>query len=126
MWQYENVTRKEFEKVKDTVEEIMQSLCAEKYDIRLPYEDKTTTVTADDTAQWTSHRSVYRYDDEFFRIGEVLFNNKPFIVIEFGTHDDLLKNTMEDAEPFPFDLAYTDLVNEVKWSLGIEPYPDDR
>ena len=30
---------------------------------------------------------------------------------------------MEDAAPFPYDLADDELLNEVKYSLGIEAYP---
>ena len=43
MWWYENVTRVDFEAVKDTIEQIMFRLGASKYEIRLPYEVKTTS-----------------------------------------------------------------------------------
>ncbi len=50
---------------------------------------------------------------------------KPFLVIECGTYDGLMKNIMGDADPFPYDLTEDELLNEVKYSLGIEPYPKD-
>jgi len=52
----------------------------------------------------------------------VLFSQKPFIVIEFGFLDDFVNNTTEDAEPFPYDLTYEEIVKEVRYSMGIEPY----
>lgn len=50
---------------------------------------------------------------------------KPFIVIECGDLDELMNNIMDDAEPFPYDLSYEELCDEVKYSLGIEPYPQE-
>lgn len=47
------------------------------------------------------------------------FSDKPFIVIECGTYDELVNDVMEDAEPFPYDLTEDKLLNEVKYSLGI-------
>ncbi len=60
-----------------------------------------------------------------YTVDEVCFSDRPFIVIECGTYDELMKNIMEDADPFPFDLSEDELLNEVKCSLGIEPYPKD-
>lgn len=37
------------------------------------------------------------------------------------TYNDLINNTMEDADPFPYDLSDDELENEVKCSLGIAP-----
>lgn len=108
MWRYDNVTREEFEKRKARVREIMCELGAEALNIELPYACK---------------RPVFKLNDEYFRVDELLFSKKPFIVIEFGTYDELLKNIMEDAEPFPYDLSDNELKNEVSYSLGIKPYP---
>ena len=47
MWWYENVTRVDFEVVKDMIEQIMFRLGASKYEIRLPYEVKTTNYSDD-------------------------------------------------------------------------------
>ena len=51
------------------------------------------------------------------------FPDKPFIVIECGTYDELINNIMDDLDPFPYDLTEAELLKEVKYSLGIEPYP---
>ena len=53
------------------------------------------------------------------------FPNKPFIVIECGTYDELINNVMDEADPFPYDLTEAELLKEVKYSLGIEPYPEN-
>ena len=125
MWWYENVTRVDFEAVKDTIEQIMFRLGASKYEIRLPYEVKTTNYSDDFEETHHSVRSVFTYKGLFFRVDEVLFSQKPFIVIERGDLDELMNNIMDDAEPFPYDLSYEELCDEVKYSLGIEPYPQE-
>ena len=86
MWWYEDVSRADFEAVKDMIEQIMLQLGASKYEIRLTYEVKTTSCS-----------------DDF----------------------ELMNNIMDDAEPFPYDLSYEELCDEVKYSLGIEPYPQE-
>ena len=37
------------------------------------------------------------------------------------TYNDLINNTMEDADPFPYNLSDDELENEVKCSLGLAP-----
>lgn len=52
-----------------------------------------------------------------------MFENKPFIVIEFAdTVDEVMKNIMEDSDPFPYDLSDIDKIKEIKYALGIELY----
>ena len=125
MWWYENVTRVDFEAGKDSIEHILLRLGASKYEIRLPYEVKTTSYLDDFEETHRSERSVFTYKGLFFRVDEVFFSQKPFIVIECGDLDELMNNIMEDAEPFPYDLSYEELCDEVKYSLGIEPYPQE-
>ena len=36
-----------------------------------------------------------------------------------------MKNCMEDADPFPYDLSEEELMNEVKYTLEIDPYPEN-
>ena len=123
MWFYTNVTREEFEKVKDRIQEIMVGLGARESDITLPYQQKTTSVSTSGIDTCISDRPVFRFRNQYCRVDEVLYPEKPFIVIEFGLEEDVLRDTMEDAEPFPYDLSDDELVNEVKYSLDIEPYP---
>ena len=123
MWVYDNVSRNEFEKRKDYVEQTMCEFGAVILNIDLPYKQETTSCAESSQETCYSQRPVYKFNNEYFRVDEVLFMEKPFIVIEFGTYDDLIRNTMEDANPFPYDLSDNEIKNEVKYSLGIEPYP---
>ena len=123
MWFYKNVTREVFEKKKDFVEEVMLELGADVYEIELPYEQKTVSYSGDHIETFCSHRKIYTYKDEFYRVDEVLFAAKPFIVLECGTLEELLNNIMEDADPFPYDLPDEEIINEVKYSMRIEAYP---
>lgn len=104
MWIYDSVSLLEFENRKDFVERVMRDLGCEPVQI--------------------SERMVYRFNDEFYRVDEVLFPEKPFIVLEYAdTLDKVMKNIMEDCDPFPYDLSDADITKEVRYSLGIEPYP---
>ncbi|MCI5668359.1 MAG: hypothetical protein MR291_06305 [Oscillospiraceae bacterium] len=123
MWFYDNVTREEFEKKKDLVEKTILELGAKEYEIDLQYAQKTTSYVGVQKETYYSQRRIFSFKDDFFRVDEVLFNDKPYIVLECGTLQQLINNTMEDADPFPYDLSDEEIKNEVKYSLGIEEYP---
>lgn len=124
MWFYKNVSRAEFEKRKDFVEQIMRELGCEATELELQYENKITSYVNDYTEVWSSKRPTYKFKNVFYRVSEVLFPEKPFIVLEYGeTTDEAIRNITEDCEPFPYDLSDDETVKEVKYSLGIEPYP---
>ena len=82
-----------------------------------------TSYSGDFQETYYSQRPIFQFNHEYFRVNEFLCKEKPFIVIECGTYDELIKNSMEDAEPFPYDLSNDKIKKEVKYSLGIEPYP---
>lgn len=73
----------------------------------------------------SSVRPTFEYNGQYYRVDEVCFSDKPFIVIEYRTYDELMNNAMEDAEPFPYNLTEEELLNEVKYSLGIEVCPGE-
>lgn len=126
MWPYHNVSREEFENKKDAVDKILRDLGCEVIYMELPYEQKTTSYGAGFKFKetWTSRRPVYQYEGRYYRIDEVLFDKKPFIVLETaGTMEEVMEYRMEDADPFPYDLSEEELVKEMKYSLRIEPYP---
>ena len=126
MWKYTDITRDEFERIKDHIEEIMVAHGAVAQEIDLPYSQTATTVQKDsDVIVRKSHRKVYKYKDLYYRIDEVCFDKKPFIVAEIGTQDELMKNTMEDATPFPWDLSEEEMEDEVSFFLGEKPYPTE-
>ncbi len=123
MWNYKNVTRLEFEQIKDKIEKFIVMLGGIKLTIDLPYMQISRSYFGGNTIKNISTRPVFKYQGEYYRVDEVCFPEKPFIVIEGGSFDDVMNNTMEDIDPFPYDLTDDELFNEVKMSLGIEPYP---
>ena len=125
MWDYSCITRKEFEEVKDKIEEFIVLIGGLKILVDLPYEQKTTSIFEGKVTVNISTRPVFKYNELYYRVGEVCFSKKPFIVIECGTYEELMNNIMEDMDPFPYDLSDAELLNEVKYSLGIEPYPEN-
>ena len=126
MWKYTCVTRQQFEAIKDKIEEFIVLLGGNKVDVDLPYEQKTTSISKNNKIVYISKRPIFEYSQQYYRVGEVCFPDNPFIVIECGTYDELIKNIMEDMEPFPYGLSDDELLNEVKYSLGIKPYPKDN
>ena len=126
MWIYESITRQEFESIKDIVEKYIVMLGGNKVSIQLPYEQRTRSYIGNDFVENISTRPVFEYMGGYYRVDEVCFPGKPFIVIECGTYDELINNTMDEADPFPYDLTEEELMKEVKCSLGIEPYPDNN
>lgn len=113
MWKYKDITREEFEKRKDFVEQILTKLGAET--INDSCMNKVSCIGQDFSDSIISNRTIYQYKNEYFRVGEVLFSNKPFIVIEWTEGlEYALNNIMEDTEPFPYDLSDGEIFREVK------------
>lgn len=123
MWKYKNVTRKEFERVKDRVEELLTECGAEKTDIVLPYERKTAGCSDDNAIEQISLRRPYKYGNLYYRIDEIRFPEKPFIVFECGSYDELIHCIMEDTDPFTYDLSDEELRLEIQVALGLRTYP---
>lgn len=125
MWNYACVTKKEFESVKDKIEKFIVLLGGMEVSVDLPYEQKTISLFGSNAMVNISTRPVFKYNELYYRVDEVCFPEKPFVVIECGTYDELMNNVMDDADPFPYDLTDDELLNEVKYSLEIEPYPEN-
>lgn len=125
MWSYACVTRKEFESAKDKIEKFIVLLGGIEVSVDLPYEQKTTSFFESNAIANISTRPVFKYNERYYRVDEVCFAEKPFIVIECGTYDELMNNVMDEADPFPYDLTDDEALEEVKYSLGIEPYPEN-
>lgn len=127
MWSYNAVSREDFEERKDFVGQIMMELGCEAVEFELPYEQKTTSCANGYEETWRSERPIYKFKNGFYRIDEILFSEKPFIVLEYAeTAEEVKKNIMEDLEPFPYDLSDEEMRKEIGYSLGIEPYPQER
>ena len=82
---------------------------------------KFSTMSGDWTASSREILNVYKYGGEFFRIEPHYLPQKPFMVFSFG---DTIESIFEDAEPFPYDLSEKELEQEVRYSLGIDSYPE--
>lgn len=118
MWWYKEISRENFEKKKDYVETVITELGA--YPTELGYETSVTTYSENNTDTILSNRTVFIYHNKYYRVSEVLFPEKPFIVIEAAnTEDEVKNNTMEDADPFSYDLSDKEIIDEVRLSLGI-------
>lgn len=120
MWNYESVTREEFEKVKDKIEEFIIMLGGREFPAELPYIQSETSYSGNNVVEHISKRPIYEFNGEYYRVTEMCFK-KPFVVIEGGTYDELIKNIMEDANSFPYNLSDAELLNEVKYALEMEP-----
>lgn len=120
MWIYKEVTREAFEKRKKYVEQIICEQGAEIVMIHLPYKQTTISICDGNQEINCAKNKIFKFKNNYFRVDEVLFRDKPFIVLECGSFQDLMRNTMEDAEPFPYDLSDDEIVKEVRYAMEIE------
>lgn len=73
-----------------------------------------------------SYRDVFMFNNHYYRCGSINFPNNPCIVIEVAdTIEQVNSNCMEDCDPFPYDLLYEELCDEVKYVFGLKEYPND-
>lgn len=123
MWKYDFVSREDFETIMEKVESFIVMLGGKKVSENENFPQRVITHANGDVAE-TITRTVYKYKDEYYRVDEIHFDEKPFIVIEYASHDDFIHKRMWDADPFPYDLSENELLMEVKYALEIEPYPE--
>lgn len=115
MWSYITVSRDEFEARKDYVESILIELGCEVVKEQMPHISSTTTIFNDVSEPWVSNRPVFCAETGFYRVDEVLFSDKPFIVLEWAeTWEEVQNNCMEDVDPFPYDLSDHEIEFEVR------------
>ena len=118
MWPYRFVSREVFETRKEYVSSIMIRLGAYPLDLPVAYPNMTTTICSNYCAVSRSQRTIYQYGSRYYRIDEVLFPQKPFIVLEAAqTLEDVQKNCMEDLDPFPYDLSDDEIEEELRQTL---------
>lgn len=119
MWPYRDVTRRQLEEAKDRVEELLLRLGAEPTRLGEPH--SVASYGAGVEEHVLSDRTVYRYRGWFYRVDEVLFPQKPFLVIECADREENIRNNaMEDADPFPWDLGEEELLAELRELLEVE------
>lgn len=72
-----------------------------------------------------NEREVFEYKGEYYQVDVIGFDEKPYIVIEWIDDMELADNgVLEDVEPFPYDLSDEEIVQEIRFALGIEPYSE--
>ena len=117
MWPYRDVTRRQLEEAKDRVEVLLLRLGAEPTRLGEPH--SVASYGAGVEERVLSDRTVYRYRGWFYRVDEVLFPQKPFLVIECADREENIRNNaMEDADPFPWDLGEEELLAELRELLA--------
>ena len=68
----------------------------------------------------STSRSIYKYKHEYYHVDEILFWDKPCIVIEWTDRLDHITDgvdVMEDIAPFPYDLSDEEIRIEVAAAL---------
>lgn len=125
MWPYQSVTRQQLEEKKDLVERLLQKLGAVPTGLGQPH--PVSSYGEGVAESILSRRVVYRYRGGLYRVDEVLFPEKPFLVVEWADREeDVQRNGMEDTDPFPWDLGEEDLLAELRvvldagWRRGEE------
>lgn len=91
MWRYTQVTEEAVGKRIQVVEEFLASLGLMEVDM----------------TKYASYcgRTVLKNESGYFRVDKVSYETKPFLVIEWAENiSSVLDDTMEDVDPFPFDL----------------------
>ena len=113
MWKYTDLTREEFEIRKDYVEEVLIYLGAVPIDVIIPH--KVSCFGSEVSDSIISARTIYEYKKQYFRVCEVLFPRKPFIVLEWTDNlKQVINNEMEDILTFPFDCTNNEIIKEVE------------
>lgn len=118
-WPYEDHSEEDYYNAVDFVEKYAEALGAK---LICTKEEKFNTYSGAGHILEVNEMRIYQYKDEYFWIEDHFLEEKPFMVFSFG---DTIDTIFEDAEPFPYDLSEEELKAEVRYSLGIEPYPKD-
>ena len=119
MWPYTNHSEEEYNKAVEFVQDYAKSLGAKYICSKL---QKFTTISGDkEPVNETIEMKIFKFKDEYFWLEDHFQPDRPFIVFSFG---DSVDTIFEDAEPFPYNLTEEDLKAEVRYSLGIEKYPE--
>ncbi len=65
-------------------------------------------------------KRVYRFRESYVYVDKIYFPEKPFLVLGFSQE---IAGPYEEADPFPADLSFEEMEKEIRYALGIEPYP---
>ena len=119
MWPYKTISRHQLEEKKNLVERLLTRLGAVPTDLGPPH--LVSSCGAGGKETFLSRRTVYRFEDSFYRVDELLFREKPFLVMECASREEEVENnTMEDADPFPWDLGEEEILAELRELLEVD------
>ena len=71
-------------------------------------------------------RQEYLYRGNYYRVDHAAFDGIPYLIInQIDNPRYAAAGVMEDVEAIPITLTDEQLEKEVRYALGIEPYPED-
>lgn len=117
-WPYKNIKPEELDSAIKICEQIITSLGATPVIKRA--EKETWFLSEKECITESLSKQVYRFRDGYVCIDKMYFTQKPFVVLEFA---DEIDGPYEDVDPFPYDLPMDELKLEMKYALGVLPYP---
>jgi hypothetical protein len=118
MWPYKNHSEEQYNKTIGFLEDYALSLGAELVCIK---KEKFTTISGNNTIVKEVEMKIFKFGSEYYWLEDHFLPDCPFIVFSFG---DTIETIFEDADPFPYNLSEDELKAEVRYSLGIEKYPN--
>lgn len=115
-WTYPYILRYQFEQKMEYVESLLVRMGAVPLNYyvtqKVPRNGKVVYRTV------IPRRMIYRYKNVLLQVNEVLFPDKPFIVIRWTNRlDRINQNMMESFDPFPYDWSREKMVEEVMYLL---------
>ena len=119
MWPYNDHSEEDYYKAIEFVENYAVSLGAR---FVCEKNQKFTTISGDWRIVEELRMKIFKYGDEYYWLEHHFLPDRPFIVFSFG---DTIESISDDADPFPYDLEEMELKAEVRYSLGIEKYPEE-
>lgn len=71
MWNYDFVTREEFERVKDKVENYIIMLGGKICPVEVPYIQRETSYSRGNVIEHISTRRIFEFEGNFYRVAEM-------------------------------------------------------
>lgn len=114
-WPYNDIDQSDFVAQIAAVEKILQ-----KYKAEYIGKSCETGLCNGSFTYEKIEQNIWKRKDDYIRVDSV-FSKKPFLVLEFSKQEN---GPYEDADPFPYDLSEAELEQEIRYSLGIDRYPE--
>ena len=106
MWPYHDIEESVFESAKDLAEDILSKLGAVKTEIPSNHIVRTCDQEGHVIFERISHRPIWRYQNHYYRVDEMLYESAPWIVLEYAETDlDASDDAFSILEPFRYSLS---------------------